>query len=142
MLAVESVISARPDDPKFLSLIIVVIQSWTCTLKMCSHVYLRLEIRKSSFVSLVPFISSRIQWEACGGPTISRSAFSWFDISAAHWPQCRAPAAGEATPAALAHAMGNTLSASNALFATYCPVNLTSLRDVMEARRRGRRKLR
>jgi hypothetical protein len=50
--------------------------------------------------------------------------------------------AGEATPAALAHAMGNTLSASNALFATYCPVNLTSLRDVMEARRRGRRKLR
>jgi integrase len=50
--------------------------------------------------------------------------------------------AGEATPAALAHAMGNTLSASNSLFATYCPVNLTSLRDVMEARRRGRTKLR
>ena len=50
--------------------------------------------------------------------------------------------AGEATPAALAHAMGNTLSASNALFATYCPVNLTTIRSVMEARRRGRAKLR
>lgn len=50
--------------------------------------------------------------------------------------------AGDATPAALAHAMGNTLSASNALFATYCPVNITSLRAVMEARRRGRTKLR
>ena len=34
------------------------------------------------------------------------------------------PLPGSATPAALAHAMGNTLSASNALFATYCPVNL------------------
>jgi len=50
--------------------------------------------------------------------------------------------AGEATPAALAHAMGNTLSASNALFATYCPVNITTIRSVMEARRRGRAKLR
>jgi integrase len=50
--------------------------------------------------------------------------------------------AGEATPAALAHAMGNTLSASNALFATYCPVNLTTVRSVMEARHRGRAKLR
>lgn len=50
--------------------------------------------------------------------------------------------AGEATPAALAHAMGNTLSASNALFAIYCPVNLTTIRSVMEARRRGRTKLR
>ncbi len=50
--------------------------------------------------------------------------------------------AGEATPAALAHAMGNTLSASNALFATYCPVNLTTIQSVMVARRRGRTKLR
>ena len=50
--------------------------------------------------------------------------------------------AGDTTPAALAHAMGNTLSTSNALFATYCPVNVTSLRAVMEARRRGRTKLR
>ena len=50
--------------------------------------------------------------------------------------------AGEATLAALAHAMGNTLSASNTLFATYCPVNLTTIRSVMEARRRGRAKLR
>jgi hypothetical protein len=50
--------------------------------------------------------------------------------------------AGDATPAALGHAMGNTLSTSNALFATYVPVNLTSLRSVMEARRRGRSKLR
>jgi hypothetical protein len=50
--------------------------------------------------------------------------------------------AAEATPAALAHAMGNTLSASIALFATDCPVNLTTIRSVMEARRRGRAKLR
>ncbi len=35
-----------------------------------------------------------------------------------------------------------TLSASNTLFATYCPVNLTTIRSVMEARRRGRAKLR
>ncbi len=50
--------------------------------------------------------------------------------------------AGEATPAALAHAMGNTLSASNALFAIYCPVNLTTIKSLTEARRRGRAKLR
>ena len=50
--------------------------------------------------------------------------------------------AGDATPAALAHAMGNTLSASNALFATYVPVNQATLQTVLEARRRGRRKLR
>jgi integrase len=50
--------------------------------------------------------------------------------------------AGDATPAALSHAMGNTLSASNALFATYVPVNLATLRTVLEARRRGRSKLR
>jgi len=41
--------------------------------------------------------------------------------------------AGDAQPAALAHAMGNTLHASNALFRTYCPVNLTTIRSVMEA---------
>jgi hypothetical protein len=28
------------------------------------------------------------------------------------------------------------------LFATYVPINITTLRDVMEARRAGRRKLR
>jgi len=50
--------------------------------------------------------------------------------------------AGGAAPAALAHAMGNTLSASNALFATYCPVNLTTIRSVLDARRRDRTKLR
>jgi hypothetical protein len=49
---------------------------------------------------------------------------------------------GEATPAALAHAMGNTLSTSNTLFATYCPVNTATIRSVMEARRRGRARLR
>jgi hypothetical protein len=38
--------------------------------------------------------------------------------------------------------MGNTLSASNALFATYVPVNLATIRSVTEARRRGRAKLR
>jgi hypothetical protein len=49
--------------------------------------------------------------------------------------------AGDATPAALAHAMGNTLKSSNALFATYVPVNVSSLRAVAEARRRGRTSL-
>jgi hypothetical protein len=47
--------------------------------------------------------------------------------------------AGGAGAEHLAHAMGNTLSASNALFATYVPVNKASLSAVMEARRRGRR---
>jgi hypothetical protein len=50
--------------------------------------------------------------------------------------------AGDAGAEQLAHAMGNTLSASNALFATYVPVNLTSIRAVMGARRIGRRRLR
>lgn len=50
--------------------------------------------------------------------------------------------AGDAQPAHLAHAMGNTLSASNALFATYVPVNVATLRSVAEARRRGRSRLR
>jgi hypothetical protein len=49
---------------------------------------------------------------------------------------------GEATPAALAHAMGNTLSTSKMLFATYCPVNIATIKSVTEARRRGRAKLR
>ena len=50
--------------------------------------------------------------------------------------------AGDATPAALAHAMGNTLHASNALFATYVPINSSSLKAVLEARRKGRMRLR
>jgi integrase len=50
--------------------------------------------------------------------------------------------AGGANAEVLAHAMGNTLSASNALFATYVPVNHATLRTVLEARRRGRTKLR
>lgn len=50
--------------------------------------------------------------------------------------------AGEATPAALAHAMGNTLNASNSLFATYVPVNATTVRAVFEARKKGRRAMR
>jgi hypothetical protein len=49
---------------------------------------------------------------------------------------------GGANSEHLAHAMGNTLSASNALYATYVPVNVATLRSVMEARRAGRRKLR
>jgi integrase len=49
---------------------------------------------------------------------------------------------GGANSEHLAHAMGNTLSASNALYATYVPVNVATLRSVMEARRVGRRKLR
>ncbi|EJW12604.1 hypothetical protein A33M_1887 [Rhodovulum sp. PH10] len=50
--------------------------------------------------------------------------------------------AGGAKAEAVAHAMGNTLSASNALFATYVPVNVATLRSVTDARRAGRRKLR
>jgi hypothetical protein len=50
--------------------------------------------------------------------------------------------AGGARAEELSHAMGNTLSASNALFATYVPVNLATIRGVMDARRRGRSKLR
>jgi hypothetical protein len=50
--------------------------------------------------------------------------------------------AGGAKAEQLAHAMGNTLSASNALFATYVPVNQATLRLVLEARRRGRSRLR
>jgi hypothetical protein len=50
--------------------------------------------------------------------------------------------AGGANAEQLAHAMGNTLSASNALFATYVPVNVATLREVMTARRAGRNKLR
>jgi hypothetical protein len=49
---------------------------------------------------------------------------------------------GGANSEQVAHAMGNTLSASNALFATYVPVNVATLRGVMEARRAGRQKLR
>lgn len=49
---------------------------------------------------------------------------------------------GKATPAELAHAMGNTLNSSNMLFATYVPVNAETIRSVTEARRRGRTKLR
>jgi hypothetical protein len=49
---------------------------------------------------------------------------------------------GEATPAALSHAMANTLATSNALFATYVPVTVATINQVAEARRKGRRKLR
>ena len=49
---------------------------------------------------------------------------------------------GDATPAALSHAMGNTLSASNFLFATYVPISASTIRSVREARIRGRGKLR
>jgi hypothetical protein len=38
--------------------------------------------------------------------------------------------------------MGNTLSASNAHLATYAPINQATLCSVLEARRRGRSKLR
>ncbi|NJL08519.1 MAG: hypothetical protein HC900_09840 [Methylacidiphilales bacterium] len=42
----------------------------------------------------------------------------------------------------LAAGNSNTLSASNALFSTYVPVNLATVRSVMEARKQGRAKLR
>lgn len=50
--------------------------------------------------------------------------------------------AGHADVAEVAHAMGNTLSASNALFKTYVPVNLATLQSVWRARLLGRRGLR
>jgi hypothetical protein len=50
--------------------------------------------------------------------------------------------AGGARPADLAHAMGNTLSASNALFETYVPSNRTTIHQVHEARKIGRRAIR
>ena len=49
---------------------------------------------------------------------------------------------GGAGAEALAHAMGNTLSASNALFATYVPVNVSTILSVFEARKKGRRAMR
>lgn len=49
--------------------------------------------------------------------------------------------AGGALPAELSHAMGNTLATSNALFATYVPINLATIRAVQQARRKGRRLL-
>jgi hypothetical protein len=47
--------------------------------------------------------------------------------------------AGDAKPADVSHAMGNTIATSNMLFATYNPVNIASVRKVHEARIRGRR---
>lgn len=49
---------------------------------------------------------------------------------------------GDARSEHLSHAMGNTLSASNALFQTYVPVQTATIELVAEARRKGRRKLR
>ena len=50
--------------------------------------------------------------------------------------------AGKAEPAHLAHAMGNTLHTSAALFETYAPAHITSLEEVAKARQAGRQKLR
>jgi hypothetical protein len=50
--------------------------------------------------------------------------------------------AGEAKAEALSHAMGNTLSTSNKLWATYVPVNAETIRMVAAARRVGRAKIR
>lgn len=50
--------------------------------------------------------------------------------------------AGDARPADVSHAMGNTIGTSNALFAIYNPVNLASVLKVHEAQIRGRQKLR
>jgi hypothetical protein len=61
-------------------------------------------------------------------------------ISAAPVPSKQLPAGTKAEQ--VAHAMGNTLSTSNALFATYVPVNVATMRDVMAVRRAGRSRLR
>lgn len=50
--------------------------------------------------------------------------------------------AGGTNAESLAHAMGNTLDASNTLFETYVPIDETVIRNVAEARRKGRRKMR
>jgi hypothetical protein len=50
--------------------------------------------------------------------------------------------AGDAKPADVSHAMGNTIGTSNTLFATYNPVNVASVRKVHEARIKGRQMLR
>ncbi|HEY5829290.1 MAG TPA: hypothetical protein VIV01_13095, partial [Hyphomicrobiaceae bacterium] len=50
--------------------------------------------------------------------------------------------AGNVPPEKLSSKMANTLSASNRLHRTYAPVQLASVRDVDEARRIGRGKLR
>ncbi len=49
---------------------------------------------------------------------------------------------GDAPPAKLASKMANTLSASNRLHRTYAPTRLADVRDVDEARKRGRARLR
>jgi hypothetical protein len=49
---------------------------------------------------------------------------------------------GDAAAEDLAHAMGNTLASSNALFKTYVPVQTATIVQVSEARRKGCRKLR
>jgi hypothetical protein len=50
--------------------------------------------------------------------------------------------AGDALPSDVSHAMGNTITTSNMLFATYNPVNMPSVRKVHEARIKGRRRVR
>ncbi|GLK71269.1 hypothetical protein KHC23_10880 [Ancylobacter dichloromethanicus] len=45
---------------------------------------------------------------------------------------------GGALPAEVSHAMGNTLATSNALFATYVPINAATIQTVLKARRKGR----
>jgi hypothetical protein len=50
--------------------------------------------------------------------------------------------AGDAKPADVSHAMGNTIATSNMLFTTYNPVNIVSVRKVHEARIKGRQRLR
>jgi hypothetical protein len=49
--------------------------------------------------------------------------------------------AGGAKPAELSHTMANSLSASNALFAIYCPANVVSLDATAAARRGGRKRI-
>ena len=49
---------------------------------------------------------------------------------------------GDASPEHLAHAMGNTLSSSNAMFETYVPVQMATVSQVSDARRKGRHRLR
>jgi hypothetical protein len=49
---------------------------------------------------------------------------------------------GDVAPSELAAKMANTISASNLLHKTYSPAQLAQVRDVDDARKRGRARLR
>jgi hypothetical protein len=92
-------------------------------------------------VPAIPLIRLATISATCGSLSLARSnGAPSAMISAAPVPSKQLPAGTKAEQ--VAHAMGNTLSTSNALFATYVPVNVATMRDVMAVRRAGRSRLR